>query len=129
MMLLSAVMVVVFGHTAPDLRQLSLHCAGAGFFTNGAIVGLYALFAQVFPTHVRAGGTGFAIGVGRGGSVLAPITAGFLFKWGYALPSVSAFMAVGSLIAAGTLLVLRVRQDSPGSGYRVPEALRQDIVE
>jgi len=37
------------------------------------------LIAQAFPTHVRASGTGFAIGVGRGGSVLAPIIAGFLF--------------------------------------------------
>ena len=43
--------------------------------TNAGIVGLYAIIAQVFPTHVRAFGTGFTIGVGRGGSVLAPIDA------------------------------------------------------
>ena len=75
-MVLSTVMVVIFGRTPPDLQKLSLHVRVLRFFTNGAIVGMYAIFAQAFPTHVRAGGTGFGIGVGRGGSVLAPIIAG-----------------------------------------------------
>jgi benzoate transport len=114
-MLLSAVMVVLFGRTAPNLTELSLLCAAAGFCTNAAIVGLYAIFAQVFPTHVRATGTGFAIGVGRGGSVLAPITAGFLFKWGYSLPTVAVYMAMGSLVAAGVLALLKLKPDQPAS--------------
>jgi benzoate transport len=114
-MLLSAVMVVLFGRTAPDLTELSLLCAAAGFCTNAAIVGLYAIFAQVFPTHVRATGTGFAIGVGRGGSVLAPITAGYLFTWGYSLPTVAVYMAMGSLLAAGILALLKLKPDQPAS--------------
>ena len=61
-LLLSTVMVALFGRSAPDLQQLSMICAAAGFFTNAGIVGLYAIIAQVFPTHVRASGTGFAIG-------------------------------------------------------------------
>src|SRR5688572_17339322 len=66
-MVLSTVMVALFGRTPPDLQQLSMICAAAGFCTNAAIVGMYAIFAQAYPTHVRASGTGFAIGVGRGG--------------------------------------------------------------
>jgi MFS family permease len=108
-------MVILFGRSAPDLKELSLLCAAAGFFTNGVIIGLYAIFAQAFPTHVRAGGTGFAIGLGRGGSVLAPITAGFLFKWGYPLPTVAVYMAMGSLIAAGVLALLQLKPDQPAS--------------
>jgi benzoate transport len=114
-MLLSSVMVVLFGRSAPDLIELSVLCAAAGFFTNGVIVGMYAIFAQAFPTHVRATGTGFAIGIGRGGSVLAPITAGFLFKWGYPLPTVALYMAMGSLIAAGVLALLKLKPDQPAS--------------
>jgi MFS family permease len=112
-MLLSTVMVILFGRSSPDLNELSLLCAGAGFFTNAAIIGLYAIFAQAFPTQVRATGTGFAIGIGRGGSVLAPITAGFLFKWGYTLPTVAVYMAMGSLVAAGVLALLRLKPDQP----------------
>src|SRR3546814_9225759 len=39
-------------------RSLSAIVAIAGLFTNSAVVGLYSLFAKVFPTHVRATGTG-----------------------------------------------------------------------
>jgi len=112
-MLLSTVMIILFGRTAPDLKELSLLCAAAGFCTNAAIIGLYAIYAQAFPTHVRATGTGFAIGVGRGGAVLAPITAGFLFKWGYPLPTVALCMAMGSLAAAAVLALLKLK--APGS--------------
>ena len=63
----------------------------------------------MFPTHVRATGTGFAIGVGRGGAVLAPVIAGYLFQAGFALKIVAVIMASGSLLAAAALLVLKVR--------------------
>jgi benzoate transport len=114
-MLLSTVAVILFGHASPDLTELKMLCAAAGFCTNAAIVGLYAIYAQVFPTQVRATGTGFAIGVGRGGSVLAPIAAGYLFKWGYALPTVALYMALGSLLAAGVLAILELRPSQPES--------------
>jgi MFS transporter, AAHS family, vanillate permease len=104
----STVMVTLFGRTPADLQRLSLICAIAGFCTNAGIVGLYAIIAQVFPTLVRASGTGFAIGVGRGGSVLAPIIAGFLFTAGFTLPVVATTLAFGSLIGAFVLILLKV---------------------
>jgi benzoate transport len=104
----ATIMVNVFGKGYADLATLSLVCACAGFFTNGAINGLYAIFAQVFPSHMRASGTGFAIGTGRGGSVLAPIIAGFLFQAGNSLSRVSLFLSVGSLFAIVALWLLRM---------------------
>ena len=65
-------MVVLFGQGQSSLGQLSLIAAVAGFCTNAGVVGLYALVARTFPTDVRASATGFVIGVGRGGSALAP---------------------------------------------------------
>ena len=112
-MVLSTVMVALFGRTPPDLQQLSMICAAAGFFTNAAIVGMYAIFAQAYPTHVRASGTGFAVGVGRGGSVLAPIIAGFLFTAGWSLSVVALTMSFGSLVAAGILSFLKLETDQP----------------
>lgn len=102
----STVMVNVFGRGYADLATLSLVCAAAGFFTNGAINGLYAIFAQVFPSNMRASGTGFAIGVGRGGSVLAPIIAGYLFQSGMGLPTVSLLLSFGAVVAAVFVLML-----------------------
>jgi benzoate transport len=110
-MVMSTVMVIVFGHSPADLARLSLYCAASGFFTNAAIVGMYAIFAQAFPTHVRASGTGFAIGIGRGGSVLAPWLAGYLFEAGYSLPTVATTMSVAALIAAVVLSFLKLKPD------------------
>jgi benzoate transport len=112
-LLMSTAAITVFGYTPPDLQRLSIICALSGFCINAGIVGLYAIIAQAFPTHVRASGTGFAIGVGRGGSVLAPIIAGFLFTYGFSLPSVSLAMAAGSTLAACTLVLLKLESDKP----------------
>ncbi|HEX5110412.1 MAG TPA: MFS transporter [Vicinamibacterales bacterium] len=121
-MVLSSVMVMIFGQTSPDLAQMSMICAGAGFFTNGAIVGMYALFARAFPTHVRASGTGFAIGIGRGGSWLAPPLAGLLFDGSVGLPIVAFVMSLGSLMAALVLSLLKL-----GPERRDETPVRSDV--
>jgi benzoate transport len=113
---LSTITVAVFGQSPADLQRLSLICAIAGFCTNAGIVGLYAIIAKAFPTQVRASGTGFTIGVGRGGSVLAPIIAGFLFAAGFLLPTVAFTMALGSLLAAGVLMLLKLEPRVPAVG-------------
>jgi benzoate transport len=117
-LLASTVLVAAFGRSPADLQTLSIICAAAGFCTNAGIVGLYAIIAQVFPTHVRAFGTGFTIGVGRGGSVLAPIIAGFLFAAGYSLPVVASILAAGSLFAAIVLFRLKLEPEQPASPVR-----------
>jgi benzoate transport len=110
-LVLSTIAVTVFGMSPADLQRLSVVSAIAGFCANAGIVGLYAIIAQAFPTHVRAFGTGFAIGVGRGGSVLAPILAGYLFTWGFTLPTVSLTLGLGSLLAAAVLFFLKLESE------------------
>jgi len=108
-LLAGSLMIAWFGRGSADLAGLKTTLAVTGMFTNSAIAGLYLLFAKVFPTHVRATGTGFAIGVGRGGAALAPVVAGYLFHAGFALQTVALLMASGSLLAAAALLALKVR--------------------
>ena len=80
-MVLSTVAVAAFGQTTPgSVQRLSMICAVAGFCLMEPLSEIYALFAKAFPTHVRATGTGFAIGCGRGGAVIAPVIAGYLFN-------------------------------------------------
>ncbi|MDB6083261.1 MAG: transporter [Gammaproteobacteria bacterium] len=105
-LVLSTIMVAWFGRGQTDLAQLSLVCAVTGFFTNAGVVGLYGILAQAFPTYVRATGTGFGVGVGRAGAMLAPIIAGYLFRGGYSLQLVAVAMSAGSLIGAVALWLL-----------------------
>lgn len=109
-MLASVVMIAVFGQGQADLAGLSWAAAAGGFFTNAGMVGLYAIVAASFPTAVRGGGTGFVIGVGRGGAALSPIIAGLLFAGGMGLPVVAAIMACGSLLGALAIFVLPKRE-------------------
>jgi benzoate transport len=103
---MSTVMVVVFGQGQTTLEQVSLVCAATGFFTNGAIVGIYGILAKAYPTQLRATGTGFAVGMGRAGAILGPSVAGFLFRAGYSLEFVAIAMGSGSLVAAIALWLL-----------------------
>jgi MFS family permease len=109
----SSTMVVWFGRGSHDLASLTRTAAIAGLFTNAAIGGYYMLFARVFPTHVRATGTGFAVGVGRGGALLAPVVAGYLLQAGFGLQAVATMMAMGSLFSAAALLALKVGATEP----------------
>lgn len=119
--------VAMFGRSAPDVTQLSMLAAFAGFFGNAGISGLYTIVAYVFPTHVRATGTGFVIGVGRGGAVLAPALAGILLQQGQdsgalladTLATVGLVMGMGSLLAAVSLCFLKMGSDKPEMKQKV----------
>lgn len=105
-MVASAIMVGVFGRSPADLQMLSLAAAAGSFCTNAVMVGLYGLVAGSFATANRAGGTGFVIGIGRGGAALSPVVGGFLFQAGFSLPAVAIIMGCGSLVALAALLAL-----------------------
>lgn len=111
MLLLGSVAVVLFGLGRDTIEGWRFAVFCSGFATNAAIVGFYAAFAHGFPAHVRATGTGFAIGVGRIGAAGSPILAGVLFqRAGLSLLSVSMIMAIGSVIAAALLLMLKLAE-------------------
>lgn len=103
---LSAVFITILGRTPADLDYIKVIAALCGFFGNTGIIGMFALFPASFPTHVRASGTGFAVGVGRGGAILSPIIVGFMFQAGLSLPMVAMLISIGALIAAGVLAFL-----------------------
>ncbi|MBO9499169.1 MAG: MFS transporter [Novosphingobium sp.] len=107
-MLLGVVAIGVFGLGFRDLVQLSIAAAVGAFFINAGAVGLYPILAATYPAALRASGTGFVIGVGRGGSAVGPVVAGALFASGAGLLTVSLTMGLGGVIAA-TMLVLLPR--------------------
>lgn len=96
----------LFGLAGADLARLSVTAAVAAFFINAGVVGMYPLLAQAYPAALRASGTGFVIGIGRGGSALGPVVAGALFASGGSLLLVSLVMGLGGLLAAAMILSL-----------------------
>ncbi len=105
-MLAGFVAIGVFGLGPRDLVTLSIISMIAAFFINAGVVGLYPVLASTYPARLRASGTGFVIGFGRGGSAVGPVIAGALFAGGFNLFVVSLVMGIGALIAATMLFLL-----------------------
>jgi len=103
----TALALAVFGRTQPDLLTLKIVAFVLGFFLFASAVGFYAVFVRVFPTHVRATGTGLAIGLGRFGGMLGPPLGGWLMAFGTSRPSVAVLMALGAALAAFAIWLLR----------------------
>ena len=94
-----------FGFIPHSFILLAIVAAIAGLFLNAGTIGLYTMMANTFESDVRATGTGFAIGIGRAGSVLGPAAAGMLFDATGSRGEVSAIMAISTFLAAVLLLI------------------------
>jgi predicted MFS family arabinose efflux permease len=106
-MIATAVALAVFGRTQPDLAALKTVAFVLGFFLFASAVGLYATFVRVFPTQVRATGTGLAIGLGRFGGMLGPALGGWLMALGTSRPSIASIMALGAALGAFAIWLLQ----------------------
>ncbi len=53
-----------------------------GFAVEGAQAGLNAVVAGFYPTSIRSTGVGWALGIGRIGSIVGPLIAGFMLAAG-----------------------------------------------
>jgi AAHS family 4-hydroxybenzoate transporter-like MFS transporter len=82
-----------------------------GFLVIGAQAGLNVLAAKFYPTFVRSTGVGWALGIGRIGSIIGPLLAGMLRNREWepqqilltgAVPALLAFCAIlGGRLASG----------------------------
>lgn len=85
----------------------------AGLLANGAIVGLFTMAPALYPPLIRATGVGWANGVGRSGSIIAPLVAGAMVDGGWRGIALYGFAAVFLLLLTGIAMAYR-RADSTG---------------
>jgi MFS transporter, AAHS family, 4-hydroxybenzoate transporter len=76
----------------------------------GAQIGMNALAAGLYPTAIRSTGVGWALGVGRIGSIIGPLAGGFLLSLGWNAQSVVLVAAVPALLAGMAVVALRGRE-------------------
>ena len=79
---------------------------GAALF--GAMAGLYAAAPVVFAADVRTTGLGWAIGIGRVGAIMSPLTVGLLVDAGWRPATLYVVCALPLALAAWACLKLRV---------------------
>jgi MFS transporter, AAHS family, 4-hydroxybenzoate transporter len=81
------------GHVHPVLLVAALLVSGMSVL--GAVPGLYAVIASVYPTPMRSTGVGAVLGAGRLGSVLGPAAGGLLLALGWSISTI--FLVVAAL--------------------------------
>lgn len=103
----AALLAVMIGLASASGYGVILALAGAaGFFVSGGQYTLYGITPGYYPPRLRGTGTGWAVGVGRIGSVVGPILAGQLLAAGASAYTVVLSTAPGILVAGGAVLLL-----------------------
>ena len=95
----SAISAILFGTAAGESVVIATGMA-LSFFNLGAWGALYAVTPEMYPTSLRATGSGWAAGVGRIASIIAPLTVPLLLAFGGA-PLLFVVFAAFFAIAAG----------------------------
>lgn len=108
-LLLSALFVAAFGWVSGTLMPAFTTAFGIGIFLFAAMAGLYGVAQSAYPVTVRTTGMGYAIGIGRLGAILAPLTAGLLLDSGWKPNALYYAFAVPLFIAVFTLLAMSKR--------------------
>ena len=78
----------------------------AGSIIVGGQIAMNALTASFYPAHIRSTGVGWALGIGRIGSIVGPLVGGWLLGLGWTGQSLVMFAIVPTLIAVLALLGL-----------------------
>ena len=97
----AAVLVATIGRVGGSLWMLSATVIGAGFCIVGGQTGANALTATLYPQAIRATGVGWALGIGRIGSIVGPLAGGLLLSLRWETPDLFFVGAVPALVAAG----------------------------
>lgn len=81
-----------------------------GIVVQGAQAGLNALVAAFYPTPIRSTGVGWALGIGRIGSIIGPILGGLMLSFDWRLQQIFLAGTMPALCAAlAILLSMRLR--------------------
>jgi len=76
--LAASAFVLLIGTAGTSIGVLILTVFGAGFCVVGGQIGANALTASSYPTPIRSTGVGWALGIGRIGSIIGPAIGGLL---------------------------------------------------
>ena len=104
--LLAAGFVVLISSAGASVPLLACAVFGAGFCVVGGQIGANALTAKAYPTAIRATGVGWALGIGRVGSICGPLIGAALLSTHWEMRHVFLLSAIPVSIAAIAALFL-----------------------
>ena len=95
--------VIAIGEAEGSVPLTMLVVTAAGVCIAGGQCGINALVTTLYPTEIRSTGAGWALGIGRIGSILGPVLGGFLISFDLPAKLLFTVLAVPPLLTAGML--------------------------
>lgn len=102
----AAVFIICIGLAGVSITLLVGTIFAAGFCVIGCQIGSNTLASEVYPTQMRSTGVGWALGIGRVGSMVGPLVGGVLLSLGGKPQRVFWVAAIPALIACGAALLI-----------------------
>jgi AAHS family 4-hydroxybenzoate transporter-like MFS transporter len=100
--------VFVFGYFASSsFSVIAVVSSIMGFFVIGSNSGLMGLAAISYPADIRGTGLGWATGIGRSGSLLAPVIGGIMLTENW---SVNTICSTNAILALAAVLIIYIMQ-------------------
>jgi AAHS family 4-hydroxybenzoate transporter-like MFS transporter len=113
---LGAVFIAVIALVALPYAMLCLVSALAGMTIIGSQTGLNGTCGKLYPARMRTSGLGWALGIGRLGSIVAPVLGGYLLlSVGLAPTRIFLVGCLFALIAAAATALLAFRGSRTGT--------------
>jgi MFS transporter, AAHS family, 4-hydroxybenzoate transporter len=78
-----------------------------GIFVQGGFNGLYPALTRIYPSHIRATGSGYAFGIGRLGAIIGPALFGYLSDSGFSMALLFSLFSVPLLISGITVYTIK----------------------
>lgn len=105
--LIGALGIGLIGQVASSAQSLFAVVFVVGFCAIGGLNGINALAVASYPASLRTTGIGWALGVGRFGSILAPVLGGILVANQWSISSLFLVAAAPAVVLALSLLVMK----------------------
>ncbi|GAC1330927.1 MAG: aromatic acid/H+ symport family MFS transporter [Beijerinckiaceae bacterium] len=102
----AAILIACIGLAGSSIVLLIPAVFAAGFCVVGAQIGSNALAATFYPTFIRSTGVGWALGIGRIGSIVGPVLGGLMLKSEWQIPTIFFIGALPVLIASCAVLAM-----------------------
>jgi AAHS family 4-hydroxybenzoate transporter-like MFS transporter len=102
----AAIFIAAIGSGGSSIALLIPAVFAAGFCVVGAQTGSNALVSIFYPTFIRSTGVGWALGIGRIGSIIGPVLGGFMLSAEWHIPTIFLVGAIPVLIASCAVMVL-----------------------
>jgi AAHS family 4-hydroxybenzoate transporter-like MFS transporter len=111
----AAICVFLIGLVSGTVAIETAAVFAAGFCVIGGQTCSNSLAAESYPTMLRSTGVGWALGIGRIGSIVGPVLGGLLLSFDWGMRRVFLAAAAPALIAALAAAALNLTPRRPGS--------------